>query len=237
MIRPSRNSSDANHVRDDEHDQLPSETSLDLDPTMSTSVKDAVRDHQERNEGTNTDTDDVHADEHSKLIRQATGNDREEHNPSIRTSLRSILRKRAEKTTPVDLWNNVHQTSIMLNEIVNDHAATAHGDGSDGDVGRDGNDNGEDDDDESDSHYTEDENEEEEDDSNKSQGKKSQNNEQQRCRNYSRHQRTNQFVRPSPSHSLFSPLETETGLTETRVSRTTSTADVNATDQSSTRPS
>ena len=205
---------------------------------MSTTAKETRRDHQEHDEDTNTDNDDAHADEHSKLVPTTTSNDLEEHSPSIATSLRSILRKRAEKTTPVDLWNNVHQTSITLNENVNDHADDG---GDDGDDGGDGNDNGEDDDDERDSHYTGDENEEEKDDSNKSKGKKAQNNEQQRCRNYSRHQRANQFVRTSLSHTLVSPLDTETGLTETRVSTTTttttaSTALVYETDQSSTRP-
>ena len=203
---------------------------------MSTSAKDTRRDHQEHDEDTNTDNDDAHTDEHSKLVpTTTTGNDLEEQNPSIATSLRSILRKRAEKTTPVVLWNNVHQTSITLNENVNDHA-----DDDGGDNGGNGNDSGgeDDDDDDRDSHYTADENEEEKDDSNKSKGKKSQNNEQERCRNYSRHQRTNQFVRTSLSQTLVSPLDTEIGLTETSVSATTtaSTVVVYETDQSSTRP-
>jgi hypothetical protein len=174
--------SNNNHSIKYDSSQLSSNTKINFEENMS------ILTNNNNNNNYQEEDDD---DETSKFVSIKIENNQEqqqyEQDTSV-TKLRSILRKRTEKKMSKDGCSNVQQTSITIEENVND-------------------------DDERDSDYTEDENEEEEEESNgsnKSIEEESKNNEQQHqhCRNYSRHQRRDQFCRTSPSTPLVFPLET-----------------------------
>ena len=203
-----------NHSVKHDHHQSSMEIKIDLEEKMSllTNNDNINVNYQEAEE--EDDDDDV--DETSRLVSIKIENDQEQREHlhyeqgTSGTTLRSILRKRTERKMSPDGLTNVQQTSITIDANVND------------------------DDDERDSDYTGDENEEDEaEESNgnsKSVEEESENNEQRRhrCRNYSRHQRRDNFVRTSPSTSLDFP-SLESARTETRVIRTGTTTPPTAT--------
>jgi hypothetical protein len=206
-----------NHSIKYEHNQLLLNTKIDLEENMSILTNNKSNNYQEKNDDDDDEDDD---DETSRLvsikIENNQGHQSQYEQQASGTTLRSILRKRTEKKMSTDDGSNVQQTSIAIDENVND------------------------DDEERDSDYTGDENEEEgkeeeEDEkaekeesigSNKGTAEESKNNEHQHWRNYSRHQQRDQIFRTSHSTPLDFPLETGTP-----------TLSLNENDQSSNRTS
>jgi len=211
-----------NHSIKYEHNQLSSDTKVNFEQNMSISTNNNNNYQEKENEGNSEEEEEEEEEdddnETSRLVSIKIENGQEqqqqqqqqyEQQTSV-TTLRSILRKRTEKKMSTDGCSNVQQTSITIDENVNDA-------------------------DERDSDYTGDENEEESNGSNKSIEEESKNNEQQhqRCRNYSRHQQRDQFFRTSPHTPLVFPLGT--ARTETGTTTTSQTTAFNGNDQSPSR--
>jgi hypothetical protein len=226
MITSLNTSTNNNHSIKYDRKQLSSNTQLNFEENMSMLTTNNKHYREKENEDNDDDEeeeedDDDDINETSKLVSIKTENNQEEEQQlqceqqTSATTLRSILRKRTEKKMSTDGRRNVQQTSITIDENVNN-------------------------DDEKDSDYTGDESEEEESNgSNKSIEEESKNNEQQhqRCRNYSRHQQGDQFFRTSPSTPLVFPLETtrtETGVIGTGTT-TSPSKTFNGNDQSPSR--
>ena len=209
------------------------ETEGDPQSTMSKASEKQSTDLEENsNAGGRDETggdDDDEADENSRLVSICVDARPQVQQQTTGKTLRSILRKRTEKRISSEAYQSVQQTPITRDKNVhgaNDNVGADHAH------------------DEKDSDYTGDENDEGESSSssssssrslhgdersrsNKSVEEENKNNEQQHCRNYSRHQRRDEFFRTCPSTSFVSPLDTsrtETGLIETGTTRTTSAA-------------
>ena len=204
MINTLKTERNTNHSKNYDNKQLSSN-----EQNMSMSVLNNKH-YKEKTNKNDSEDDDDDINETSKLVSIKIEDDLvEQQQQTSVTTLRSILRKRTEKKMSTDGCKNVQQTSITIDENVN---------------------NG----DERDSDYTGDESEDEEEEesngSNKSIEEESKNNEQQhqRSRNYSRHQQKDQFFRTSPSASFVFPLE-ETGTT------TSPAIEFNGNDQSPSR--
>jgi hypothetical protein len=184
MITSLKTLTNNNHSIKYDHNQLSSNIQINVEQNMSILTNNNNNCQKKENKDNN--------DETSKLVTITIEKNNQEEQPASITTLRSILRKRTEKKMSTDGCSNVQQTSIIIDENVNN-------------------------DDERDSDYTGDENEEERNGSNETIDEESKNNEQQhqRSRNDSRHQKKDQFFGTSPSIPLVFPLEgtrTETGV-------------------------
>jgi hypothetical protein len=215
MITSLKTLPNNNHSIKYKNNQLSSDTQINFEQNMSISTNNNNNSNYEEkeNKDDNEEEDDDDDDETSRLVSIKIENNQEQQQPHEQqtsvTTLRSILRKRTEKKMSMDGCSNVQQTSITIDENVNDA-------------------------DDRDSDYTGDENGEESNGSNESIEEESKNNEQQhqRCCNYSRHQQKDQFFRTSPATPLAFPLEVSRTETGTTTSQRTA---FNGNDQSHTR--